>query len=262
MKSCFTSSIFCSIFTLAVAVVPHNDMFPNMKTVSMNQTLEAIYGDGSFQIKQEYVGPNFKVVNNKKLLFKCDSLMNEVLISDKRAHAPCEITPELQKLFTMDGLMDGEESCPPPDFDQIQNGVNKTWVWTEKEIEDSWPALHTCGAYGNSACIETVERYGNEYIKDKVGMVLGTQIPWLESGLIHYGAAKIITVEYMKIKSEHPKLSAIHPTEVAKKYLEKKFQLVDFIFTYSSLEHDGLGRYGDPINPYADLVIYILAILS
>jgi hypothetical protein len=28
---------------------------------------------------------------------------------------------------------------------------------------------------------------------------------------------------------------------------------VDFIFSYSSIEHSGLGRYGDPLNPYGDL---------
>ena len=56
-----------------------------------------------------------------------------------------------------------------------------------------------CGAYANSACIETVEKYGEEYIKDKVGMVIGTQDPWAERGLIHHGAKHIITVEYMKI---------------------------------------------------------------
>ena len=27
----------------------------------------------------------------------------------------------------------------------------------------------------------------------------------------------------------------------------------DFAFSYSSLEHDGLARYGDPLNPFGDL---------
>ena len=27
----------------------------------------------------------------------------------------------------------------------------------------------------------------------------------------------------------------------------------DFVFSYSSLEHDGLGRYGDVLNPIGDL---------
>ena len=36
-------------------------------------------------------------------------------------------------------------------------------------------------------------------------------------------------------------------------YLKKQWEPVDLIFSFSSLEHDGLGRYGDPINPFADL---------
>jgi len=28
----------------------------------------------------------------------------------------------------------------------------------------------------------------------------------------------------------------------------------DAVVSYSSLEHSGLGRYGDPINPWADLI--------
>ena len=28
---------------------------------------------------------------------------------------------------------------------------------------------------------------------------------------------------------------------------------MDFAFSYSSIEHNGLGRYGDPVNPNADL---------
>ena len=36
-------------------------------------------------------------------------------------------------------------------------------------------------------------------------------------------------------------------------YQQGLFEPVDFVFSYSSLEHDGLGRYGDPLNPYADL---------
>eukprot|EP01036_Dinobryon_divergens_P031681 gene31681-41125_t len=180
--------------------------------------------------------------------------MNEVIKNDAKARSPCIITPALQKKFTMDGLMDGGLTCAPQDHADIQNGVDKQWVWSYDSINSyDDDALSRCGAYANSACIEAVEKYGEEYIKDKVGMVIGTQDPWAERGLIHHGAKHIITVEYMKIVSQHPKLSTMHPMEAARDYLAKNFTLVDFIFSYSSLEHDGLGRYGDPINPFADL---------
>mmetsp|Transcript_33188 Transcript_33188/g.45502 ORF Transcript_33188/g.45502 Transcript_33188/m.45502 type:complete len:346 (-) Transcript_33188:107-1144(-) len=235
----------------------YSDAFPNdaqdMQPVTLNQTLEAIYREPHLSIKPEYVGPNFKVISDKELHFKCENLMREVIESDKRAKSPCIITPELQKKFTLDGLIEGGLDCTPKDYEQIQNGVSGNWTWNYNLIENYDGSIEQCGAYGNSACIETCDRYGPEFIKDKVGMVLGTQHPWLEKGLIHFGAKHITTIEYMKIISEHPKLSTMHPVEMAKKFLDKTLPPVDFIFTYSSLEHDGLGRYGDPINPYADL---------
>jgi len=226
-----------------------------MVPVSLNKTLADIYAESHHNfIKPEYVGPNFKVINDKELHFKCESLMYEVIESDKRAKDPCVITDELQKKFTLNGLIGGELQCIPANYSEIQNGAVGNWTWKFNEIEEYDRVIEDCGpAYGNSACIEMCERYGPEFIKDKVGMVLGTQTPWAENGLIHFGAKHIITVEYMKIVSEHPKLSAIHPVELAKKFLTHSLPPVDFIFTYSSLEHDGLGRYGDPINPYADL---------
>ena len=207
-------------------------------------------------IGQEYVGPNFKVISNNDLRFNCDQLMYQVIKSDEnvRVREPCKITPALNKLFTMDGLMMGHESCPPDNFYEIQNGINKTWIWTADLIEKEADTLSECGQYGNSACTETCELYSKDFIRDKEGMVVGTQHPWAERGLLHYGAKHITTIEYMKIESQHPKLSTMHPVEAARRYLvARNLTLVDCIWTYSSLEHDGLGRYGDPINPYADL---------
>ena len=71
----------------------------------------------------------------------------------------------------------------------------------------------TCAYYKNSACEEAVHKY-NHYIKGKVGMVLGTQVPWAEAGLLKYGAKEIITVEYNPIISKHQQVRAVHPTEI------------------------------------------------
>jgi hypothetical protein len=70
-------------------------------------------------------------------------------------------------------------------------------------------------------------------------MVVGSQHPWAEAMLIKAGARHIITVEYMQIISSHPKVSTLTPQELANKVLEGNFKQVDFVFSYSSLEHDG-----------------------
>jgi hypothetical protein len=41
--------------------------------------------------------------------------------------------------------------------------------------------------------------------------------------------------------------------ELAKQFLAKQTKLYDFAASFSSLEHSGLGRYGDPLNPNGDI---------
>jgi len=128
-------------------------------------------------------------------------------------------------------------------------------IGLKKKIEEMGQKKCVCGVYEQPVCAETIEKYGH-YIKGKVGYVFGTQEPWAEAALLAAGARYITTVEYMKIKTNHPKLTGVHPGEISKNFLArgKAFgELADFGFAFSSYEHDGLGRYGDPLNPFADL---------
>ena len=43
------------------------------------------------------------------------------------------------------------------------------------------------------------------------------------------------------------------PRRFAEQWLAGSFRAADFVFTYSSIEHNGLGRYGDPLDPAGDL---------
>ena len=67
------------------------------------------------------------------------------------------------------------------------------------------------------------------------------------------GAKNLTSVEYMPTVSSHPRIAALTPERFAKQWLEGDFHKVDFIFTFSSLEHNGLGRYGDPLDVAGDL---------
>ena len=63
-------------------------------------------------------------------------------------------------------------------------------------------------------------------------------------------------MDYVKIKSEHPSITLITPDELRKSHQsgEDKFKDFDAVISFSSLEHSGLGRYGDGLNPWGDLV--------
>ena len=58
--------------------------------------------------------------------------------------------------------------------------------------------------------------------------------------------------EYKRLHSLHPKLSTVLPHEFDQLYLSgTRF---DALVTYSSVEHSGLGTYGDRLNPWGDLI--------
>ena len=80
------------------------------------------------------------------------------------------------------------------------------------------------------------------------------QHPWLESILLEAGASKVTTLEYLPIESEHPQVEPILPKKFRKKFMQGKMPMFDAMVSFSSLEHSGLGSYGDGLNPYGDLM--------
>ena len=44
------------------------------------------------------------------------------------------------------------------------------------------------------------------------------------------------------------------PSEFRKSYLDGSLGVFDAIVTFSSIEHSGLGRYGDALNPWGDIL--------
>lgn len=84
-------------------------------------------------------------------------------------------------------------------------------------------------------------------IEGKEVAIVGSVQPWYESVVLAYGGFPT-TIEYNQIETDDPRLTLMTVAEFNKK--PKKFP---FVFSISSFEHDGLGRYGDPIDPNGDL---------
>jgi len=89
-------------------------------------------------------------------------------------------------------------------------------------------------------------------VRGAVGLVMGTENPWVECLLLNEGVSLVWTFEYATINVQHPRMKAKQCQLIAKDYLEGQFDPVDVIVSYSSLEHSGLGRYGDYLNPDGD----------
>ncbi|CAI5995809.1 unnamed protein product [Closterium sp. NIES-65] len=130
--------------------------------------------------------------------------------------------------------------------------VAKSFVWTNDDIDARAaqarardPALGSYGPNVTAAFLQAFERYP---VSGKSVLVIGSRSPWVESICLGFDAESITTVDFNKPIASHPKMRQMLVEE-----LEGTDEVFDVAVSFSSLEHDGLGRYGDPINPFGDL---------
>ncbi|MBI1178019.1 glycosyltransferase [bacterium] len=102
------------------------------------------------------------------------------------------------------------------------------------------------GSYGptNLWLYQALDRFS---IRGKDVVVIGSELPWYEALILENGG-RCTTVEYRRIVTDHPGITTLTPSE-----FEAAPRLFDVAFSISSFEHDGLGRYGDPLNPDGDV---------
>jgi hypothetical protein len=182
--------------------------------------------------------------------FQCSSLFQKQ-IDDYRNYSrtwppPRNIPDELYDQFTFLNEF--------PVFDQYfaeENDI-RSMVWNSELVESFRTRESTCGPYTSPICEELVKDF-QPLIRGKRGLIVGSLTPWAEGLLFKYNVSELITVEYTPISTDYPNLTVISPAQLADQYLNGLWEPVDFIFSFSSIEHDGLGRYGDRINPWGDV---------
>jgi hypothetical protein len=168
------------------------------------------------------------------------------IFSLTHAAPPKTIPPELYDAFTLDGQI--------PVFEWYLDGT----------VPDSTPTLYT--AEQINALLKKIARQETFYyddtdiwlyrafdkyfhcIRGKEVAVMGSITPVYESIVLAWRGFPT-TIEYNKIISQHPLLKAMTVEE----YNTNPVQF-DAIVSISSYEHDGLARYGDPLNPTGDLL--------
>ena len=91
-------------------------------------------------------------------------------------------------------------------------------------------------------------------ITHKSVLVVGSEIPWVETIALYHGAAHVTTLEYGQIISQHPQITTLTPPEFRQAFLNGTLGMFDAVLSFSSLEHAGLGRYGDALNPWGDVL--------
>ncbi|GBG34843.1 Hypothetical Protein FCC1311_110652 [Hondaea fermentalgiana] len=126
--------------------------------------------------------------------------------------------------------------------DDTFNGKGSHYAYTAADI----------AAYGKEA--ETLEPVvaallaENKRLVTKVA-VFGSQKPVIEGLLLSLGATKIVTVEYNALTLDHSRIRTVQGNR-----LPEDVGRVRLAVLVDALQHDGLGRYGDPVCPDADLL--------
>ena len=129
----------------------------------------------------------------------------------------------------------------------------KTWTM---QLVDKWITECKKGSLPGTYGVEETKHVfeGLKHVKRLNGghvLVVGSENPWLEACALAAGAAKVTTLEYGKITSTHPLIDTMTPDEAREKYFSGS--RYDAVLSFSSLEHSGMGRYGDALDAHGDL---------
>lgn len=190
----------------------------------------------------------FTFINNGPIsLFFSKSFIfvNSRLVSNSQDSASTikweDLTDDTKNKF----LMDGAAGVTKYFFEK----TDSTEIFYDKKIVNKLLKKVRKNAYFYYG--ET-DKYLYESLKDhkinsKEVAILGSTLPWYESIVLGQNG-RPTTIEYNKINTNDNRLKIITYDDLI--YKKNKFE---FIFSISSFEHDGLGRYGDNINPNGDL---------
>jgi hypothetical protein len=166
--------------------------------------------------------------------------------------APRDIPDDMKDAFTLNGQIPIYEWY----FNQAIPANTVKWPneYLQSYIDSSTPEnikkrIRVKENYKDGAIlhVQAFEKY-MDAIKNKKVAVIGSVTPWIEAILVNCGAKEVITVEYNVPVCNHEIIKTISYTDFC-----KSSEKYDAIVSYSSIEHSGLGRYGDPLNPSGDI---------
>ena len=227
------------------------------KTTNVVNAIESIRSDCGELCEVVALGEPGPYFDHIKVPIDCPALFKNEYIDrgHKFPNALHEIPRELYNDLTMNKRLDVTLSY----FDQVYLGKTaKEPVWTEANIEQAIKQARHNKLTGNYGISETnALRDGLQHapgVKNGRVLVIGSESPWVEACVLESGAREIVSLEYGNIKSEHPKVTTMTPGQFRNSYLTQTLKKFDAVVTFSSVEHSGLGRYGDALNPWGDII--------
>jgi hypothetical protein len=148
--------------------------------------------------------------------------------------------------FTLDGKSSIEYRFLDNSTQEIQDQMN---AYFTKEVFSKYLEMakkRQMNYYGKTDTwsYEALKKYP---ITDQEVCIFGSANPWYEAIALQHGAKKCDVIEYSNRESFDERITYIKPEDQYSK-------VYTMAFSISSFEHDGLGRYGDPISPNADIL--------
>jgi Caenorhabditis protein of unknown function, DUF268 len=186
---------------------------------------------------------------------QCDVFMRMEEVDTADHTFPFDIPNELRTYYSLNGTI---ELGRYPTFFKGLSLEAGTISWS-KDLMDSSIESSNKGALFGTYGLEGANVLRSELaqlpIQNSTVLVIGSETPWVEAICLALGAAHVTTLEYSTINSEHPKHSAATPAQFREMYESGKMDHFDIVVTHSSVEHSGLGRYGDALNPWGDMLM-------
>jgi len=186
----------------------------------------------------------------------CDSIFASDEIDRPSGHAPLDwhdIPIQLKGEYTHYGQVKIGEWF----LDNSGDGSGRSeYVFSQSSVQsyvDAYKNGYPYDSY-NGASVDVGKAIEGLSLEGANILVIGTQQPWLEAIILTKSPKYVLTLEYGKFRSEYPGLEFIQPDGFRKRYIDGSLPKFDYVFTFSSVEHSGLGRYGDALNPWGDIL--------
>jgi len=153
---------------------------------------------------------------------------------------PRHMPDELRSEYTLGGLVRDSYAWTGADKSHT---TGEDLEWPEDTVDEMVRQVTartlnvSYGAEESRVVIEAFRRHRGS-LEGSRGLVVGSIKPWLEAIGLEAGAASVHTVEYASIRTSHPRLATSRPSGM-EALMGEQF---DWAASYSSIEHDGLGR--------------------
>ena len=242
---------FVHIHCLERNKLTNKEIYANLK-----KSLESIKNSCGEICDQTIKGKPGAFFDHIKKNVDCEALFRnpDIDISSDFPHPPQRIPKWLLPDYNYGGRVEVAKNY----IDEIAHSSDVFQNWPKDVLTKMREMIKNdtfSGPYG----IEYVRQI-NTYMKDHIDikgkdvLIIGSQIPWIEMIAMLNEAKSVTTIDYNVITTDYPGLILMTNVEFIEKYLSGKLPKYDVIVSFSSIEHSGLGRYGDNLNPWGDLI--------